>query len=229
MKAIGRKLCNLLPPDLEQEVSDVNCRPMRQAELEMSAVILAGGASSRMGRDKAWLDFSGKPLIHLAVEKARNLGVREIFISGRRDGDYSSLRLPVLFDLELGFGPMAGIERGLHACAFPLLLVMAVDLPHLSLTFLAKMMERCDRLTGVVPKLNGRFEPLAAIYPRRCHAFAFSAIARARRAVNDFVADCLGERAVRPLPVTPSEAMCFANWNSPADFGPMPDRFPLRH
>ncbi|MHC1763048.1 MAG: molybdenum cofactor guanylyltransferase [Verrucomicrobiia bacterium] len=192
---------------------------MRQSELEMSALILAGGASSRMGRDKTWLDVSGKPLIQLAVEKVRELGVREIFISGRREGDYSSLQLPVLFDLELGFGPMAGIERGLRACAFPLLLVMAVDLPHMSSTFLGKMINRCDRLTGVVPKLNGRFEPLAAIYPRRCHAFAFEAIARARRAVQEFVADCLGERAVRPLTVAPSDALCFANWNSPSDLG----------
>lgn len=204
----------------------MNRRLMRQSELEMSALILAGGASSRMGRDKAWLNFSGKPLIQLAVEKVRELGVREIFISGRRDGDYSSLKLPVLFDLELGFGPMAGIERGLHACAFPLLLVMAVDLPHMSLTFLGKMINRCDRLTGVVPKRDGRFEPLAAIYPRRCHTFAFSAVARARRAAHEFVAECLGERAVRPLAVTPSDALCFANWNSPADLGRMLDCSP---
>ena len=186
-------------------------------DLAVSAVILAGGASRRMGRDKAWIEFRGRPLIQLAAEKIRALGIRELFISGRMDGDYSSLNAPVLFDRESDFGPLAGMEQALHQCRNPLLLVLAVDLPLMDLAMLQKLLARCDRLTGAVPKLRGRFEPLAAVYPKRCHAFAFAAIANGCHPVCDFVAACLQERAVRPFPVPESAAGCFANWNHPAD------------
>jgi len=185
--------------------------------VETSAVILAGGESKRMGRDKAWLELDGKPLIQLAVEKVRALGVQEIFISGRVGEDYSVLGCPVLFDLEPGFGPIGGIERGLHACTSPLLLVLAVDLPQMSVACLRNLVSRCDRLNGVVPRLNGQLEPLAAVYPKRCHAFAFAAVARAQYPARDFAAACLDERAVRTFPVARRNAHCFLNWNQPSD------------
>ena len=190
---------------------------MPPERVELSAVVLAGGESRRMGRDKAWLETGGQPLIRLAVEKVRSLGIREIFISGRPGEDYSALRCPVLLDLEPGFGPLGGLERGLHACASPFLLVLAVDLPRMTTLFLRKILARCDRLTGVVPRLGSELEPLAAIYPKRCHAFAFQALVGFHRAARDFAAACLRERAVRALPVATADVRCFANWNTPAD------------
>ena len=185
--------------------------------LEVSAVILAGGASTRMGRDKAWLVSNGKPLIRLALEKTRALGVSEIFISGRAGEDHSALKCPVLLDREPGFGPLGGIERALHACTAPLLLVLAVDLPHMTTAFLQKLSARCDRLTGVAPKLRGELEPLSAIYPKRCHVIATDFIARSRLSARDFAEACLQEHAVRTFPVSIADAKCFANWNTPAD------------
>lgn len=200
--------------------------------MELSAVILAGGESRRMGRDKAWLHFDGRPLVELAVAKTRQLGIQEVFISGRAGEDYSAMKCPVLFDLEPGFGPIGGIERGLHECSSPLLLVLAVDLPHMSLTFLSRMREACDRLTGAVPKLNGQLEPLAAIYPKRCLALAFAAIAKSRYSARDFASACLRERAVRACPVTRSEASNLLNWNRPGDLAdagsPAPNRITMR-
>jgi molybdenum cofactor guanylyltransferase len=195
----------------------VECEKASRAKPEISAVILAGGASSRMGRDKAWVEFGGVPLIQLAVEKVRALVVNEIFISGRAGEDYAALKHPVLFDLEPGVGPMGGIERGLHACTSPLLLVLAVDVPRLTTAFLQKLTARCDRLTGLVPEVNGELEPLVAIYPKRCHAFALEALAGARRAARDFADACARERAVRVYSVSLAAAHCFANWNTPAD------------
>jgi molybdopterin-guanine dinucleotide biosynthesis protein A len=185
--------------------------------MELSAVILAGGESRRMGRDKAWLHFDGKPLVKLAVEKVRQLGIKEVFISGRAGEDYSALECPVLFDLKPGFGPVGGIERGLHECRSPLLLVLAVDLPHMSLTFLKRMRNACDRLTGAVPKLKGQLEPLAGIYPKRCLALAFAAIAKSQHSARDFASACLRERAVRACSVSRGEASVFLNWNRPGD------------
>src|SRR3972149_4484685 len=82
--------------------------------MSFSAVILAGGQSSRMGRDKAWIEVAGQPMLAGALNLARNLGAREVFISGRAGADYSAFHCPVLFDLEPGLGPLGGIERALR-------------------------------------------------------------------------------------------------------------------
>lgn len=185
----------------------------------LSAVILAGGRSSRMGRDKAWIEWAGRPLIAHALEKVRRLGVAEVFISGRPGVDYTALGCPVLLDLEPDRGPLGGIERALRECASPLLLVLAVDLPHVTPALLAGLLAACDVRTGAVPKLEDKLEPLAAIYPRRCHARARAALRQARLAARDFAAACLRERAVRAFPVAAADAGCFANWNRPDDLG----------
>ena len=124
--------------------------------MNLSAVILAGGESRRMGRDKAWLEMGGQPLIRRALSTVRDSGIQGIVISGRAGADYSSLGCPVLFDLEPGCGPLGGIERALSAATAPLVLVLAVDLPGVTAAFLRKLAAHCDPLTGAVPKLRGR-------------------------------------------------------------------------
>ena len=80
-----------------------------------SAVILAGGKSLRMGRDKAWLEIEGQTLLARQIALARETGAAEIFISGRADADYSAFGCPVLQDGFPDAVPLAGIERALDA------------------------------------------------------------------------------------------------------------------
>jgi len=188
--------------------------------MNLSAIILAGGESKRMGQDKASVQFKGYSLLSLAVEKVRQLGIKEIFISGRAGTEYSTLNCQVLFDLDPGCGPLGGIERGLHASSSTLLLVLAVDLPHMKTAFLKKLIAQCDASTGVLPKLDGWFEPLAAIYPKWCHSIASDFLARSRRAAHEFAEACLEQSAVRIMQVTRADAGCFTNWNTPADITP---------
>jgi len=185
--------------------------------MKLGAVILAGGQSTRMGRDKAWLEANGQSLILRAASTIRALGIKELFVSGRAGVDYSSLGCPVLLDLDPGLGPLAGIERALEALEAALLLVLAVDLPGMTTPFLRKLTTRCTPLTGAVPMLGGDLEPLAAVYPKRCHAIAVDCITQGRRAAKDFALASLKEKAVRPFVVAPSDAPCFANWNCPSD------------
>lgn len=185
--------------------------------MDISAVILAGGESRRMGRSKAWLELDGKPLLLVAVEKVRATGIREIFISGHVGEGYPAWNCPVLFDRAPGFGPLGGIERGLEECTAPLLLVLPVDLPFMTSDFLLKLVENCNPLTGTVPKLRGQWEPLVAIYPKRCHPLAREALTKERHAARDFASACWQERAVRVLRVSAADARCFANWNTPQD------------
>jgi molybdenum cofactor guanylyltransferase len=170
-----------------------------------------------MGRDKAWLELEGQPLVVRALAVLREAGIKEVFVSGRAGQDYSSLGCPVLLDLEPGGGPLGGIERALRATSSPLVLVLAVDLPRMSAAFLGKLMARCDPLTGAVPSLRGELEPLAAIYPRRCHSIALRSLALGHRAARGFAEACLNERVVRRFRVATADADCFVNWNRLAD------------
>jgi len=188
-----------------------------------AALILAGGESRRMGRDKAWVEWAGQPLIRLAVEKVRALGLAETYISGRAGEDYAALGCPVLLDRQAGLGPLSGIERGLSECRAPLLLVLAVDLPCVTPHLLTRLCARCDPRTGVVPSLRGRLEPLVAVYPRRCHVLAVTALMHARLAVADFARACLREGAVRRWRVPAADAASFLNWNRPEDRPPAGD------
>jgi molybdopterin-guanine dinucleotide biosynthesis protein A len=185
--------------------------------MNFSALILAGGESRRMGRDKAWIEVNGQPLAARAMEKIRRLGVAEIFISGRAGVDYSMLNRPVLLDRESGLGPLGGIERGLTECRSPLLLVLAVDLARMTTEFLAQLAAQCDAQTGVVPELDGGLEPLAAIYPKRSHALIGEAIAQRRLSARGFAEACLHDQLIRRWQVSPTEVNCFSNWNRPDD------------
>src|ERR1041385_2459244 len=99
--------------------------------MNFSAVILAGGRSQRMGRDKARLIVQGKPLLLRQVELARELGAAEVLISGRAGGDYTGFNCPVLMDRFEDAGPLAGIESALTAMSTEMLLVLAVDMANM--------------------------------------------------------------------------------------------------
>lgn len=186
--------------------------------MNLSAVILAGGESRRMGRDKSRLKLAGQTLLARALGTVRELGAGEIFISGRTGEDYSRFGCPVLTDLEPGFGPVGGIERALHAAHCPLLLVLAVDLPRMTASFLRQLVAPCDVVTGALPRLREELEPLVAIYPRGCHALASTFITQHRHSARDFAEVCLRERAVRVLPVAKADEGCFNNCNTPDEF-----------
>lgn len=186
--------------------------------MRWSALILAGGQSTRMGRDKCFLMHEGRTLLEHAVGKARQLGVEEVFISGRPGQDYAAAPgCPVLLDRQPGLGPLAGLSRGLECCASPLLLVLAVDLPQMTVAFLRGLATACGESTGVVPRIGRRIEPLAALYPKTCQGLADQWLAEGRLAVGDFARACARLGAVRWLRVSPADAALFGNWNRPAD------------
>jgi molybdopterin-guanine dinucleotide biosynthesis protein A len=184
---------------------------------QFSAVILAGGNSSRMGRDKAWLEVGGQRLLERQIELVRATGAVEVFISGRADTDYEGLGLRVLHDQFANVGPLAGIERALAATASPLLLVLAVDLAAMSTELLRRLAAASATNVGAVPRLNGKLEPLAAFYPRASQALAVAQLEQGNFAVKDFAERCAQDGLCRLIELAASQTPHFANWNSPAD------------
>jgi molybdenum cofactor guanylyltransferase len=185
--------------------------------VNLSAVILAGGRSQRMGRDKAWIELDGRPLIARQIDCARSVGASEIFISGRASVDYSHFECPVLIDDLDDAGPLAGIERALAAAAAPLVLVLAVDMPRLTAEWLRRLVARCEPHRGVVPGISNRLEPLAAIYPRVTHPIARRLLIEQNGSPRQFAELCVRNDTVRIWPVAPADAPRFASWNLPSD------------
>lgn len=188
--------------------------------MRFSAVILAGGKSRRMGRDKAWLEVGGQPLIRRQIQLARDAGATEVFISGRGDTDYSTLGCPVLGDQFHDAGPLAGIERALFTADSALLLVVAVDLPHLTSLALRELWAHCTPRTGAIPRVRERIEPLAAFYPQSAHPFAAERLKEGRNAVREFAMECVREKLAVFTRLPETFAAEFANWNAPDEGAP---------
>ncbi len=185
--------------------------------MNFSAVILAGGKSSRMGRDKALLETWGQTLLARQIKLARETGAAELFISGPKDSDYSAFGCRVLHDKFAAAGALAGIERALDIATSPLLLVLAVDLPAMTADFLRKLAAGCSGSFGAIPKLSGYIEPLAAFYPKPSYALVVSQLVGGCFAVKDFAGHCVQSRLARFVELEADAARYFANWNSPAD------------
>ncbi len=126
--------------------------------------VLAGGRSTRMGRDKATLPFEGRTLVEHAVEKLHAAGCEPVIAGTRPDLEAYA---PVLSDLHPGCGPLSGIEAALAAAtSSSAVLFFPIDLPLLPASFLTLLLDRAER-TGAfatIPLLGGRPQPLCAVY-----------------------------------------------------------------
>ncbi|HEV2692739.1 MAG TPA: molybdenum cofactor guanylyltransferase [Verrucomicrobiae bacterium] len=185
--------------------------------MNFSAVILAGGKSSRMGCDKAFIEIAGQTLLTRHIQLVRTAGAREIVISGRAETDYSAFGLPVLQDSFPDAGPLAGIHSALQATTSPLLLVLAVDLPAMTADFLQTLTAGCSENTGVVPSIKENLEPLAAIYPKAALPLATSLLAQNSLTVKNFARQCEQAGLISFIDLPDSATEFFLNCNSPGE------------
>lgn len=185
-----------------------------------TAIVLAGGRSTRMGRDKAWLPVAGQPLVCRQCALLRRLQPAALFISAPPTPALQALRVPLLSDLYPAQGPLAGIERGLAAMTSPLLLVLAVDMPRMTAGILRRLLQHATPETGVVPVVNGRIEPLAALYPQRALASARAFLEEGCNSATQFAEWTAHLGLTRRLAMPPNTWPGFANWNQPSDLPP---------
>ena len=133
--------------------------------MNFSAVLLAGGESRRMGRDKATLLFRGKPLWEHQVRLLRELRPTEIFVSARTDPPWLPNDCEFVPDMPPSRGPLSGLAAALARMNGKHLLALAIDMPFMNADYLWSLCKLTSPGRGVVPVIGGRAEPLAAIYP----------------------------------------------------------------
>ena len=134
---------------------------------KLSLVIQAGGRSSRMGEDKALKPFLGRPLIQRVVDRLASI-VDELLVTTNRPDDYAFLGLRLVPDLFPGRGTLGGLYTAIACASFPIVAVVACDMPFAS----ASLFEAAIRLLVreevdvVVPRSSGGLEPMHAVYRR---------------------------------------------------------------
>ena len=180
--------------------------------MRCSAVLLAGGKSSRMGCDKALLEIDGAPLWRRQLATLRALAPEQLLVSGPSRGEGETVA-----DEIAGAGPLGGVAAALHRCSAPLLVVLAVDLPEMTAAFLHGLLMLCRDGGGVVTRGPDFFEPLAAVYPKVAQALAWEQLQRGEFSMQRFVAAALREKLVVARKRQPEEDALFTNFNTPAD------------
>jgi molybdopterin-guanine dinucleotide biosynthesis protein A len=138
----------------------------------ITAFVLAGGKSTRMGEDKAFLDFDGRTLLDHALEKAREVSASVCIVGdASKFGNYGE----TVEDRYPNRGPLGGIEAALASTATEINLILGVDLPLIEVAFLKHLLGRARtaRATVTVPRAGGCLQSLCAVYDR-----AFAEVAR---------------------------------------------------
>lgn len=185
--------------------------------LDITGVILVGGKSRRMGKDKAFLEFSGKPLFE------RVLGIflesfRHTVLVGDRRERFAGYGLPVLEDILPG-SPLGGLYTGLHHAPTDYVFVSPCDLPFPNGGILDRICSLRNGFDVVVPATRNGLEPLFALYSRKC----LEPMRRLLESGNLRIYDFYPQVRVRYVPSEEmaqldEEGKSFVNINTPEEF-----------
>jgi molybdopterin-guanine dinucleotide biosynthesis protein A len=183
----------------------------------LTAVLLAGGESKRMGCDKATLQFEGRALWQRQLGLLRELEPAEIWLSARTVPAYASESLRIILDEPPSRGPVSGIAAALKLLETSHLLVLAVDLPRMSSEFLQALWQDVRPKCGVVPWNGDYYEPVCALYPREAAAFVAESIASNEISLQKIVRALLARKLMVCRELLPTELPLFQNLNRPED------------
>jgi molybdopterin-guanine dinucleotide biosynthesis protein A len=135
-------------------------------KLKATAIILAGGKSTRMGQDKSMLPISSQPMIEYICNQLRP-NFKQILISTNADdvSKYAFLGVDAVVDKVAGMGPLMGISSALEASANEVNFVIGCDIPEVDMDFVREMCRQARRFEAVVPRIGpNQYEPLFGVY-----------------------------------------------------------------
>lgn len=148
----------------------------------LSGIVLAGGLSRRMGRNKAELCLNGKTLLQIQADKLLALGIEDLMLSGADCPALPGTR--VVHDEFAGKGPLGGLHACLQAAKNPACLVLSVDVPLIPSETLARLC-RAHRGGATVLRHGDLEEPLIGVYDRCVSGSISEMIGNGRYAVRD--------------------------------------------
>ncbi len=151
----------------------------------VAGVVLAGGLSTRIGRDKGRLEIGGMPQWSRPVKRLRSLFTEVIYATN--DPNFKApADLKVTFDEVPHLGPLGGILAALKATEAERVFVVAYDMPFVQDALVRYLVELAPEADVTVPVIDGKLEPLHAIYGRTCAAVIEERLKNGQRKIIDF-------------------------------------------
>jgi len=182
-----------------------------------SLVILAGGLSRRMGRDKAALPAGDGTLIEHLARRLAPVVDETIIAGGSSRPNLKDVRL--IADRYAGLGPLAGMQAGLSAARLPHVIVVGCDLPDVEPALVTLLQGMAGDYEAVVPRLDGRPQGVCALYRRALTSRIEALLDAGERRINELLA-ASNVRYVAPeeLRAVDPELRSFRNLNTRADY-----------
>jgi molybdopterin-guanine dinucleotide biosynthesis protein A len=185
--------------------------------MSISAVLLAGGESRRMGRDKATLQWRGQPLWEWQIEKLRALSLEKILLSTQSDVPWRPPDVELVLDAPPSRGPLSGLAAALASIKTSHLLALAVDMPFMTTVHLRGLCDRSVSGMGVIPIIDGTAEPLTAIYPKDAGTIFLEALQGDNSSLQPIIRKLIALNMLRVMPVSGPACRLYKSVNEPLD------------
>lgn len=190
---------------------------MRCYRLNASIIILAGGKSSRMKREKAFVTINEQPLIERIISKVQD-HFQEVIVVTNRPREYSYLDVEIVTDIIPGLGPLSGIHAGLIHSSSTYNLVVPCDMPFVSTRLASLMIEEAEGYDIVVANSDNGLQPLHGIYGKQCIPVIETALKQGVKKITEIYSQVnvkiIEENKLKSWGITPE---VFFNVNTPED------------
>ncbi|MEY2562584.1 MAG: molybdenum cofactor guanylyltransferase [Verrucomicrobiota bacterium] len=194
--------------------------------ITLTAMLLIGGESRRMGRDKATIEFEGQPLWKRQLGILRRVSPERILISARTLPSWLPDDVEPLLDDPPSRGPLSGLTKALAVMRTTHLLALAVDMPFMTSEQMVKLWDRAAIGCGVLPMIGERAEPLAAIYPKEAAGDFSAALAGTDFSLQRVSRNLVESGKLLVFQVPAASAELYQSVNEPGDI--KEGRFPNR-
>ncbi len=186
--------------------------------LPVTGVVLAGGASRRMGRDKAFLELEGRPLIGVVIARMASVCAEVLVVAGNA-ALYAGLGVEVVEDRFRGVGALGGLHAGLEAARHDLALAVGCDMPFLNPALLRAFVAWSEGHDVALLRRGEQVDPLHAAYRRTCLPAMEEAIRAGKRRIISFFPR-VRVRYVTPEEIAPLDPhlRSFRNVNTPQEW-----------
>ncbi len=183
----------------------------------VSSIVLAGGESSRLGRDKAFLEAKGQFLIEIILERLRQLS-QEVIIVANEPDRFEEFGATLVSDVYPGKGALGGVYSGVKRASNCHSLVVACDMPFLDLSLLRYMQTLAARYDVVIPRIGDLTEALHAIYAKDCLPFMEEQMRQGDLTIIHFFPHVRVRYVEQPeIEVFDAQHLSFFNINTEAD------------
>jgi molybdopterin-guanine dinucleotide biosynthesis protein A len=151
----------------------------------LTGIILSGGKSVRMGRDKAFIEIDGIPIIQRIYDIFQKIFTEIIIVTNQKEF-YSGFKAKIVSDLIINNGALGGLYTGLFFSSNPYSFCVACDMPFLKESMIQYLIKQANEYDVIVPRTEDGLQPLHAVYSKNCLESIKNIIGMGKYKIIDF-------------------------------------------